>query len=101
MLCYDVFVSALQQSESAICLQITPRSWASLTPSLGHHRAPNWASSVYSRFPLAILYKNSNLPNSSHLSLLTPPRSRYLHTFVLYICVSIPVLPVGSSVLFF
>ena len=41
MLYYDVFVSALQQSESAICMQITPPFGASLPPSLGHHRAPS------------------------------------------------------------
>ena len=39
--------SAVQQCKSAIIIQMSPSSWASLpfhqTTSLGHHRAPGWA----------------------------------------------------------
>ena len=51
-----VLVSAVQQSESAICIHMCPPLWTSLpTPipstPLGHHRAPCWASCAWYQLP--------------------------------------------------
>ena len=47
MLYYVVLVSAIQWSESAICIHISPPSWTFLSPTrpthLGHYRAPSRA----------------------------------------------------------
>ena len=36
-----MLVSAAQQSESAICIHISPPSWSSHPPTPGHHRVPS------------------------------------------------------------
>ena len=68
---------AAVQDESAVCMPICPRSWASLAapppphpPLLGEHRALSWAP--YSSFPSALhmvcIRVNTMLPSQ-----LTPP----------------------------
>ena len=60
-----VLVSTVQQHESAICIHISPFSWASLSPPshhLGHHRAPSWALCViYNSSPLASYFTNDSV----------------------------------------
>ena len=70
---------------------------------LGHHRAPSWAPCALQQVPTSYLfytrlciYVNPNLP--MHPTPLSPPR---VHMFILYICVCIPALQIGSSVPFF
>ena len=53
-----VLVSAVQWSESALCIPISPPSWTSLLPNsppppphLGHHRAPSWAPCAIQQVP--------------------------------------------------
>ena len=101
-------VSALQQHESAVYIFIyvyipplvsLPRT--SHPTSVGHHRAPGWAPCVIQKLPTTYFADRSvcakfNFLNPSHLLL-----PRWGHKSVLYICVSIPSLQIGSSVLFF
>ena len=48
--------------ESAIRIHASLPSWASQPPtSLGHLRAPSWASCVYSSFPLAIGFTHGSI----------------------------------------
>ena len=63
---------------------------------------------LYSRFLLVIhfihisVYMSIQSPNSSHHLPHPPPLSPLgVHTFVLYLCVSISALQTGSSLLFF
>ena len=70
---------------------------------LDRHRAPNWAPcaiqqvpTIYPFYTWKCIYVKSNLPVRPTLP--CPPR---VHMSVLYICVSIPVLQIGSSVPFF
>ena len=56
-----MLVSAVEQSESSICIHISPLSWASLpsTPHptpLGHHRALSWAPCAIQQLLLWLLY---------------------------------------------
>ena len=96
-----VLVSAIQQSESAICRHISPpfliffpfgspRSveLSSLCYTVGSHQSPFTHNSVYTSIPL-----------SQFISPLLSPLA--VHMFVLHICVSISVLQIGSSVPFF
>ena len=69
---------------------------------LGHHRALSWAPCTIQQVPTSYLfytwwciYVNHNLPIHSPF----PPPC--FHTSVLYTCVFIPALQIGSSVPFF
>ena len=75
-------VSAVQWSESAICIHISSPSWISLPPlhltHLGPHRALNWAPYATQHLPVSYLYytwycihANSTLP--IHPTLPFPP----------------------------
>ena len=89
-------------SESAISLHVSHPSWSPLSPlphptSLGHYRAPSWASCHIHQVPTRhILYfAHSGLCMSMLLNSPHPLRS------FRYVCVSIPALQIGSSVPFF
>ena len=92
-----------------ISIHIFPSSRASLPlpppPSLGHHRALQWAPCVYSRFPLAICFTQGSVYMSMTLFQFIPPSpsssTPHIHKLVLYIYISILALQIGSSVPFF
>ena len=104
-----VLVSAVQQSESALCIHVTPPSWPSLQlphpTHLGHHRAVELSSllcsGLYGTIPWAIYLHlpiemvvyicQSHSPNSSPRF----PPQHWVHTSVFYICISIPALKIG------
>ena len=83
-LLYNVaLVSAVKQSESAICIHISPPAGTSSPsphPTLpGHHRAPKWAPGVTQQ-PPTICYTHSRVYMSIPTSQLIPP-SPYIHSF--------------------
>ena len=96
-----MLVSAIQWSESAICICILSLlnlpSTASSQPShLGHHRAPSWApcaTELAILHMLVYIYINPNIP--VHPSL---PFCTCVHMSTLYFCISISVLQTGSPV---
>ena len=97
-----VLISAVQQSETAICLHISPPSPQPASSHLSQlSQSTAWSFLCYSGFPLATcftlgsVYVNPNLPISS--TFLFP---HCVHMFV-HNCVSIPALQWGSSVSFF
>ena len=71
-----VLVSAVQWSESAICISVFPLSWTSLQPPhpthLGRHRAPSWAPFAISRFPPASYFTFGSVYMSMPLSHFVP-----------------------------
>ena len=95
-----VIVCSMQWSESPLCTHISPPSWAFLPPlhptPLGHHRAPSWAICATEQLPTSCLFYECSSPSLSHL-----PLSHFVHMSILYVCISIPVLQIGSSVPFF
>ena len=96
-----MLISAVQQSESAICMHICPPSWA---PS--HHLSPSHPSTSSQDTELSALCYTAAFRSLSilhmvvyicqsyslNLSLHTPPPSLCVHMLVLYVCVSIPAL---------
>ena len=71
-----VLVSAVQWSESAICIPISPPSWTSLLPfhqHLGHHRAPSWAPCALQQVPLAICFTHGGVFMANLTSQFIPP----------------------------
>ena len=100
-----VLVSAVQRSESAICICISPPSGTSLPLSqpthVCHHRAPSWAPCAFPRFPLASSFTPGSVYMSVLISLFIPPASPCdVHMSLLDTCISIPALQIGSSVPF-
>ena len=83
-------VSAVQWSESAICMHISPLFWISFP-----FRSPQSTEFpvLYSRFSLVIHFIHSSVYMSIPISQFIPPHLCPLgvHTFVLYVCVSIRV----------
>ena len=78
MLCNVLLVSAIWQCESAICIDISPPSSASLphthshpTP-LGHHRATAELPVLHSSFPLAIHFTHGSVYVNVTLSVCPP-----------------------------
>ena len=100
-----VFVSAIQQGESAISMHTPPPSWNFLPPlphsiPLGHH----WAELpvLWSNFPLAIYstYGNVYIPmlRSQFVQPSLSPLCPQVHSLCLHF---MPILQTGSSVPFF
>ena len=101
-------VSVVQWSESAICIHVSPPSWAYLTLSPSTHPSRSSQSTELSSLCcrpashwLSILHvvvytRQSYSPSSPH-----PPFSPHAHMSVLYICISISALQVRSSIQFF
>lgn len=67
-----VLVSALRQCASAVCVCVSPPSWASLPHPLAHcssrHRAPSWPPlwAIHSSFPLVTCFT----PGSGYTSVV-------------------------------
>ena len=102
MLYSVVFISAVQQSESAIYIHLSSLFWISCP-----FRSPESIEFpvLYSWFSLVIYFIHSlnNVYMSVSTSRFLPPGLFPLGvcTFVLYVCVSISALHIGSSVPFF
>ena len=102
-LLYNVLVSTVQQNESSIRIHISPLFWISFPfksaqcikqSSLCYTVCSHLLSILYI---VSIVYMcQSQSPNSSHPLILFG-----IHTFVLYICVSISALQIKSSIPFF
>ena len=97
--------SAVQQSESAMSIHISPPFWISF-PSMSS-QSTELTSSCYNRerqqvptnqlfYTQQCIYVNPNLP--IHPTLPFPP---HVHMSILYTCISIAALQIGSSVPFF
>ena len=97
-----MLVSVIQQNESAISIHRSSASWAFLPPThltpLRCHTAPGWAPHIIYNFALAICGIHGTLylsvPLSIHSTLSFPC---CIHITILYICVSIPALQIGSQ----
>ena len=97
-----VLLSAAQHCESAACIHISlPTSTLSSLSVITEH----WAELpvLCSRFPLAICFTHGSAYMSALLSQLVPPfpSSPVSTSRFLYVCISIPVLLISSSVPFF
>ena len=88
-----LLVSAVQWSESAICIHLSPCSWASfqhpphLTPP-GHHRTLSWAPCAVQQLPTSYFTHDHVCPNLTTHPIAIP--SPHVHMSVLYVYVSIP-----------
>ena len=94
-------VSAMHQHEPQASTRSLPLKPPSQLPSyptpLGCHSFGFPAS--YSKFPLALYFTYVNLYVSTLLSQFIPPSpSPTESTSVLYVCISIPALQIGSAV---
>ena len=99
-----VLVSAVQWTESALCIHISTPSWDSLphhrTPP-GHHRAPSWALCAIQQLPMMTCFTPGSAYMSIPASQFTSPRLPHPASTSLYICVSILALQIDSAVPFF
>ena len=109
-LLYNILlISALQPCEPAITIHISSATWASFPSSLhtalGNHRAPSRTPVLYRNFSPAIYFTHDAiyayicwcyLP--IHPTLSFP---HCVHKSILYNCISIPSLQIGSSIPFF
>ena len=91
-----MLASAVQQSKSLLCVHISPPFWTS--PS-SHHRVLSRVPSAISRFSLVLYFMHSI--NSIYMFIpvsqfFPPPLPLSVHIFVLYICVFISSLQIGS-----
>ena len=103
LFCIVVSVSAVQQCESATAHPLLPEPPSQPPPHpFRCHR--DWAGLPLfdSNFPLAICSTHGNVCISVLLSQLAPPSSSAAASTSLfsYVCISIPVLQIGSSVPF-
>ena len=106
MLYSVVLVSAVYQSESAICIRISPYPLPLVSPShpphatpLGGRKALSCTPVLCSCFPLDIYFTFGSVYMSmplSHVVQLTRPPPRVLKS-ILYACIFIPVLSLGYS----
>ena len=99
-----MLVSAVHWSESGIWTHIPPASWFTPHPSpLGHYRPPRRAPCAIRQLPTSrLFYTSSCIDVSATLSALpTFPSPHCMHKSLLYVCISISALQIGSSVLFF
>ena len=103
-----MLVSAAQQSESTICMHLSPYLLPLSSPShppyptpLGHRKAPSWSPCGILLLPIS--YFTFGSIHMSMLLSLCPSFPLPLHVLksILYVYVFIPVLPLHSSVPFF
>ena len=85
-----VLVSAVQQSESALCTHTSPHFWISFP--FGSPQSSESSSLCYAvgSRQLPVLYISQFIPSPLAI-----------HTLVLYVCVSISALQISSSIPFF
>ena len=105
---YNVLlVSATEQCKSATIIHISPPYWASLPfphPSpWGHHSGPGWAPCVRQQlltsspcYTWHCIYADATFSIHPTLSF-----SHCVYKSILYICISIPSLQIGSLIPFF
>ena len=98
---FCVLVSSLQRSESGICnvyIHTPPRIppiWVTT-----EHQAELCV--LYRSFPLAVCFTHGSVFMSILISQFVPPSpSAHVHTFILYVCIYIHALQIGSSIPFF
>ena len=84
-----------------IYIYISPPSWTFLPPHLGHPRAPSWAPCAVQQVPTSYFTQGSVYMSVLISQFVPPSPSPRIHMSVLYVCVSIPALHIGSSVPFF
>ena len=85
-----VLVSAVQLSESGICVHISFPSWASLPyhpTHLGHHKAQSWASFALQKIP-TVYFTHDTVRLLILISQLIPPSlsARCTHMSILRLC---------------
>ena len=92
-----MLASAEQQSESAMWIHTSPPSWASLQLTRLSHHSTKLSVLCCLAGPTSYLVHTRQCvyPRSSH-----PPFPANAHMFLLYACVSVPALRIGSSVPF-
>lgn len=93
-----LLVPAKQQSESAVCVHVSPPSWAALPPpSLGQHRAPGWAPCTGTAASQGLFYTWYCMNGSATLPVRpTLPFPHCVRMSCCYVTVSIPALQIGS-----
>ena len=115
LLYYVVLVSVVQQHASALSTYththththtyISPASWASsstpISPLSGITEHQAELPVLHSSFPLAILHMVVYIFQCCSSISPTLSLPRWVHKSILYVCVSIPALQIGSSIPFF
>ena len=102
MLSYFLLCNNVKQ----LHVYIHPLSVEPLFPSphpthLGHHTASqSWAPCPIQELPPSYLFTHSSANKSIPISKFIPTPA-LVHTSVLYVCISIPTLQIGSLILFF
>ena len=105
LMLYNYLLVSAIQCKSAITIN-TP-SHFSLPPNpkstlLGSYRVPGWASCVIQQLPTSYLfYTLVYICQCYSLNRPTLSKSHYVPKSILCICISIPILQIGSSVPFF
>ena len=101
-----VLVSAVQSCTQAVVIHISSPLEPSYLPRnptpLGHRTVPGWASCVIQQ--LLISYRFYTLVYKCYAAFSVCPTLSFPHcvySSVLYICISIPSLQIGSSIPFF
>ena len=94
MLYNVLLVSAVPQSESAICIHISPPLLDLPSTHYPSHSSPSSQSRVefpvlYSRFPLAIYFKQGSVFMSNLISQFIPPSSLTPHLATYPLCMSV------------
>ena len=98
----NTVVSDVRQSEPAISIQVSPTSWASPIPPPTHpSRSSRSSSHVKQQLPISSLTCGCVYMSVLISQFVPPSLPHCVHVSVLYICSSIPVLKIGSSVPFF
>ena len=99
-----MLLSAVEQSESAICIHIypyplplAPSSHPPYLPPLGGHKAPSWFPCAMQLLPTSYFTCGSVYMSILPSRLIPASPSPHHLKSIPYVCVFIPVLPLGSS----
>ena len=82
-----------------VCVRPSLLSLPHPTPP-GYHRALSWAPCAIQQLPLAFYFPHGVFMSNLISQFIPPSHSPCVRTSVLYVCVSVPALELGSSVLF-
>ena len=97
-----MLVSAVQWNESAICIDTSPPSWNAPTPRPRPFKVitEHWAELpvLHSSFLLAISFTHGSVYVSTTLNSSHPLFPHCFHKCILYVCIFIPALLIGSAV---